>query len=241
MDQAFELADHLPLSFKTQAEQEYIAFLWDAFETNYENGKYQFSFFAYHMLMMSFINFNLWQIKTACPEDFRKGLIGFGVKEEKILLDAKTPFAFGTVRESAVLRFLKLIACDNGQIGNFGALVKIRNETAHANGNIFFSTQAALDEKINDVLRAVGNIQTRCKPLIEHCYREFLLQSHNPEEREYLDESDQVREVLIHDHYLSRKDLEYCLAFDISELRKRAGFSQIETLHNSLCEDYGTE
>ena len=77
-------------------------------------------------------------------------------------------------------------------------------------------------------------------PLIGHCYRELLLQSYDPQEREYLDESDQVREVLIHDHYLSRKDLEYCLAFDISELRKRAGFSQIETLHNSLCEDYGT-
>lgn len=241
MDEALELKDHLPLFFKTPNEQEYIAFLWDAFETNYEAEKYQFSFFAYHMLAMSFIYFNLWQIKEGRPEDFKKALIGFGKEEEKNLLDATTPFAFSIIRESNVLRFLKLIACDNGQIGNFGGFVKIRNETAHANGNIFFSSQDALDEKINDVLRAVDDIQTRSKPLIEHCYREFLLQSHDPEEREYLDESNQVREVLIHDHYLSRKDLEYCLAFDISKLRKQAEFSQIETLHNSLCEGYGTE
>lgn len=241
MDEAFELADHLPRSFKTPNEEEYIAFLWDTFETNYETGKYQFSFFAYHMLTMSFIYFNLWQIKTVWPEDFRKGLIGFGKEDEKKLLGAESPFAFSLVRERAVLRFLKLIACDNGQIGNFWGYVDIRNKSAHASGNIFFSTQAALDKKISEMLRAVDDIQTRSKPVIEHCYEEFLVQSHDLEKREYTDESDQIREVLIHDHYLSQKDLEYCLAFDISKLRRRSKFSQIETLHNSLCEDYGTE
>ena len=35
MEAATELANYLPLSFKTPKEQEYIAFLWDAFETNY--------------------------------------------------------------------------------------------------------------------------------------------------------------------------------------------------------------
>ena len=241
MDEALELADHLPLSFKTQAEQEYIAFLWDAFETNYEAENYQFSFFAYHMLAMCFIYCNIWQIKKVRPEDFMKGLIGFGKDREEKLQFAETPFMFWIINEKAVLRFLKLIDCDNGQIGSFGAFVNIRNDMAHANGNVFFKTQTALDKKIGEILRLVNDIQTRSKPVIEHCYEGFLIQSFDPEEREYTDESDQIREVLIHDHYLSRKDLEYCLPFDISELRKRAGFSQIETLHNSLCEDYGTE
>ena len=40
MDEAAELANYLPLSFKTPKEQEYIEFLWDAFETNYTHGKY---------------------------------------------------------------------------------------------------------------------------------------------------------------------------------------------------------
>ena len=35
MEDAAELANYLPLSFKTPKEQEYIEFLWDAFETNY--------------------------------------------------------------------------------------------------------------------------------------------------------------------------------------------------------------
>lgn len=37
------------------------------------------------------------------------------------------------------------------------------NDTAHPNGNIFFSTQAALDKKIREVLRVVAEIQTHSK------------------------------------------------------------------------------
>ena len=48
---------------KTRSEQEYIEFLWDAFESNYTHGKYQFAFLAYHMLTMSFVYFNIWQIR----------------------------------------------------------------------------------------------------------------------------------------------------------------------------------
>ena len=38
MEAAAELADYLPLSFKTPKEQEYIEFLSDAFETNHTHG-----------------------------------------------------------------------------------------------------------------------------------------------------------------------------------------------------------
>src|SRR3990172_4139063 len=65
MEEAAELDNYLPLSFKTRSKQEYIAFRWDAFETNYTHGKYQFAFLAYHMLTMSFVHFNIWQIRQA--------------------------------------------------------------------------------------------------------------------------------------------------------------------------------
>jgi hypothetical protein len=35
MQESSELANYLPLSYKTSTEQEYINFLWDAFEMNY--------------------------------------------------------------------------------------------------------------------------------------------------------------------------------------------------------------
>ena len=91
MEEALELANYLPLSFKSEKEQEYIRFLWDAFETNYTHKKFQFAFLAYHMLTMSFVYFNIWQIKQTEPSDFEKGLIGFSKDVEKAFLVQHRP------------------------------------------------------------------------------------------------------------------------------------------------------
>lgn len=238
MEESLELGNYLPLSFKTPSEQEYIGFLWDAFESNYTNGKYQFAFLAYHMLTMSFVYFNIWQIRQTRREDFDKGLIGFSKEFEKKLLTATTPFIFSVEKERSILRFLKLIECDNSKIGTYAKLVDDRNETAHPNGNIFFSTQVALDAKIAETLRVVDEIQTHSKPIIEECYREFLLQNCDPEEREYPDTADQIREVLIHGSYMSRKDIDICLGIDLSSMKNHDCFSQIEELHQALRDKY---
>ncbi len=124
MEEAAELADYLPLSFRTPKEQEYIQFLRDAFETNY-HGKYQFAFLAYHVLTMSFVYFNIWQIKRTERGDFEKGLIGFNKDVEKNLLAATSPFVFSTVNERTILRFFRLIACDNAKIGTHAKLVAV--------------------------------------------------------------------------------------------------------------------
>jgi hypothetical protein len=241
MEEAAELGNYLPLSFKSPKEQEYIAFLWDAFETNYTHGKYQFAFLAYHMLTMSFVYFNIWQIKQTAPKDFAMGLIGFGKDVEKNLLEATSPFVFSTVNERSILRFLKLIACDNAKIGTYAKLVDDRNDTAHPNGNIFFSTQAALDAKITEILRVVDEIQTHSKPVIERCYREFLERSADPEEREYPDPADQIREVLIHANYMSQRDIDICFGFDVESLKDHEGVDQIRVLHRALATVYKTD
>jgi|SRR5690348_5107781 len=241
MEEAAELINYLPLSFKTPKEQEYISFLWETFQSNYENKKYQFAFLAYHMLAMSFVYFNIWQIKQARPEDFEKGLIGFTKDIEKNLLEATSPFVFSAVKERIILRLLKLIECDNGKIGTYMKLVDDRNDTAHPNGNIFFSTQAALDTKITEILRVVDEIQTHSRPIIERCYYDFLLQNDDPDEREYPDDADQIREVLIHKNYLSQKDIEICLAFDLAALADRPDIDSIVALHETLKSEYGLE
>ena len=139
------------------------------------------------------------------------------------------------------MRFLKLIGCDNGKIGSYAALVKERNDTAHTNGNIFFSTQAALDTKIREILRVVDEIQTHSVPTLQRCYARFLDESNNPDDREYSDAADQIREVLIHGHYLSPKDIEICAAFDIAateELEMHVNFPGMELLHKTLRTTY---
>ena len=241
MEEAAELANYLPLSFKTPKEQEYIEFLWDAFETNYTHGKYQFAFLAYHMLTMSFVYFNIWQIKQTEPGDFEKGLIGFGKDIEKSLLEATSPFVFSSVNERSILRLLKLIACDNGRIGSYAKLVDDRNASAHPNGNIFYSEPSALDRKITEILRVVDEIQTHSKSVIEHCYQNFLLENNDADDREYADATDQIREVLIHQHYLSQKDIEICLAFDLASVADHPEIANIRTLHEVLKSEYGPD
>ena len=135
MEEAAELANYLPLSFKTLKDQEYIEFLWDAFETNYTNKKFQFAFLAYHMLTMSFIYFNIWQIKQTEPKDFAMGLIVFGKDIEKSLLEANSPFVFSTVNERTILRFLKLI--DGLLCTIFGKQVSCYQEFLETRNRVF--------------------------------------------------------------------------------------------------------
>ena len=197
------------------------------------------------------------RIRQTRPEDFEKGLIGFGKDIEKNLLEATSPFVFSSVNERSILRLgrssrrdstssipgvvLNLVACDNGKIGTYAKLVDDRNETAHPDGNIFFSTQAALDTKIVEILRVVDEIQAHSKPVIEHAYREFLLQNHDPDEREYPDAADQIREMLIHGNYLSQKDIDICLGFDVESLADRPGIEGMRELHAALAETYKAE
>ena len=239
MDEALNLADYLPMSFKNFGEQEYISFLWEAFQTNYENRKYQFAFLAYHMLMMCFVYFNIWQIRQSAPDDFAKSLIGFARDDEISLLNDASPFTFSKVNERTIFRLFRLIGCDDSQIGNYRKLVDDRNDAAHANGYIYFGTQREIDAKIRQVMQAVDEIQNHTLPIINRSFEEFLLQSHKPEEREYLDAEDQIREVLIHGNYMSRKDIELCVNFDISALEDD-NKEAIESLLNTLCESYGS-
>ena len=139
------------------------------------------------------------------------------------------------------MRFLKLIGCDNGKVGSYAALVKERNDTAHTNGNIFFSTQAALDTKIREILRVVDEIQTHSIPTIQRCYARFLEDSNDPEDREYSEDADQIREVLIHPHYFSQKDIEICTSFDLASLADRPEIDSIRVLHEALKSEYEVE
>ncbi len=231
IDEAGQLEGFLPISYRTAKEEEYVRFLWEAFNDNCASGKYQFAFLAYHMLTMCFVYFNIWQIKLIKPEGFATALIGFGNDMEKELLEATSPFTFSVVNESSVMRFLKLIQCDNVKIGTYTKLVKDRNKTAHSNGNIFYSFEDELAAKVRDILRLVSEIQGHSEAIIVEGYKRFLVESADPDEREHIDAFDQVREVLIHAGYMSLIDLDFCARFDIAEFADHAHFGEIEALH----------
>jgi hypothetical protein len=238
MANANDILTYLPNSFKTRDEQDYINFLWESYESNYNNGKYPFAFIAFHMLYMSFVYFEVWQIKMNRTSDFEKSLIAFHKDSEKMMLEATTPFAFVEIGESNFIRLLKLIGCDNGKIGRYCTSVKARNDAAHSNGKIFFNASGIVDTKINEILRCVDEIQTLSNSIVDECLITFLKDSWNPDDREYIGDEDQLREILIHGNYLSQKDIEHLLTFDITQLTGQPNFREMEILFNSFTSNY---
>lgn len=234
MEGAQRIFDFLPISYRNPEEQEYIHFLWDSFVTNYEAGKFQFAFLAYHMLFMCFVYFEIWQIKQNFSKDFENAMIGFRRDTENKLLSATSPFTLWKVNESIVFRFFKLIGMDNADIGQLTKIVNERNNVAHSNGNIFFRTDADLDVKVEEILHCVEKIQKFSGSILEPCYTQFLKDGSDPETREYLDNEDQVREALINRNYHSAQDISIMLSYDIKKLKRHPHYEEIIVLEKVL-------
>ncbi len=97
--------NYFPIYHKHESESDYLTFLWDSFESNYEKEKYQFSFIAFHMIYMSFIYFVVWRIKEIKSSDFDKAIIGFNDRYQQIFKNITSPFTFSEIGEVKFLRF----------------------------------------------------------------------------------------------------------------------------------------
>jgi hypothetical protein len=239
MDESLELVDFLPVSFKTQSEGEYVAFLWDAFQSNYTSEKFEFASLAFHLLYMSYVSFSIWQIRIVREQDFKNALVGFQNEAENSLLEADSPFKFyERLKESQIFRFLKLIGCDNDQVGEFAKFVKRRNKIAHPSGTVFFNDRIAIDAEIGEMMREVRNIEDHMRAVIVEIYKGFLVDSADQEELEYATLDQEIEINLIHRNYMSRKDLDICRSLDIQALRDHQNFGVIQGLHESLRQAY---
>jgi hypothetical protein len=242
MDEALELGSYLPVSFKTRSEQEYVAFLWDAFQSNYTSGKYEFASLAFHLLYMSFVSFSIWQIRLAREQDFKNALIGFQSDSENMLLEADSPFKFyERMKESQIFRFMKLIGCTNEHVGEFAKFVKRRNRIAHPSGTVFFNDLASIDNEISEMMQEVGNIQQHMRPIILEAYGRFLAGSADIDTREYALPEQEIVASLIHRNYVSQKDIEVCLGFDVTTLNAHPQYGGICELHEILKAMYRSE
>lgn len=237
MEESFDILNYLPIRFKNRTEQEYIEFLWDSFESNYSNEKYQFSFMAYHMLFMCFVYFNVWQIKKIHQEDYNKITLGFN----DCFATATSPFGFSAEMESKIFLLFTFFGLGKEKIGKYKKLVKNRNEIAHSNGNIFFRGQATVDEKIAEILKFANEIQEKTKSAIQDGFKRFLIESQDEEGRRYIDIQEQINEELIHEHYMSQKDIEFCLDYDITKLSAEQNYAEIEKIFAALKIEYALE
>jgi hypothetical protein len=86
----------------------------------------------------------------------------------------------------------------------------------------------------------MGPGQPRAKAvIIETCFRRFLEDSANPEEREYPDDQDQVREILVHRNYLSMEDIAVIRVMDIRTYEAHERYANMQALQQAIEAMYG--
>lgn len=243
MDEALELGTYLPQSCANACEQAYLDFLWSAFQTNYEAERFEFASLAFHLLYMSFVSFSIWQIRLARPERFAMAMVGFRSGDEGLLMDCESPFKFyERLKEAQIFRFMKLIGCNNEQIGEFSKFVKRRNKIAHPSGTVFFNDHVAIDDEIAEMMNEVRNIEEHMRQVVLELYESFLCgDSSDPDLRQYPDYKDEVRVNLVHKNYMSVADIAYCRTLDIAVLHGQPNFDEIQALHTALLVSYPYE
>ncbi|MCY1540610.1 hypothetical protein D9M68_762600 [compost metagenome] len=70
--------------------------------------------------------------------------------------------------------------------------------------------------------------------VLHSCLLQFLCDSANPDEREIADINDHVEISFLHKHYLSRKDIEACLACELSEFDASPFKGEVQALVGAL-------
>ena len=234
MDEARNLFDYLPHTLEEEVEKPFVRFLWEVFQENYTNKHYQFAYVAYYMLWTKFVYYTIGKIRTILPEDFKKGLIGFG--RDSNILSKEKPLKFTQVNDRSILQLLKLTGCTDDQIKLYNEFVTDRNKVAHASSMRKFSTEGEIDEQINSMLRAVEEIQNNTKPMITRYYKIFLHDYSNAAILNNFSKSELVE--FIESNYFSLKDIEICNNFNIRALQDNNEGAII--LHNTLREYYRT-
>ncbi|MGV8025419.1 MAG: hypothetical protein AB2L18_02540 [Anaerolineaceae bacterium] len=240
-EEAITILDYLPLRLDSDANQEYLLFLRDCFEVNYENKRYSFAFIAYHMMYMSTIYLFIWKIKKWKKIEFEHALIGFSNKEYKQIIEAKDLFIFHIIPERRIFNFLRLLDFDENEIGTFRKNVDYRNDIAHSNGVISFNDQNSIDKNIDEINNNLKVIQEKCANCLDNVLLNFFKNHWNVNKNQYDNFSDEINEIFIRENYLTQKDMLYITHFDINTIQNEDHFYEKKQLFEEILSLYSEE
>ena len=252
MEESYEIFEYLPLLYQDESEREYVETLFKAFQLSYENKLYQFAYLQYHMIFMVCIYFLILKIVQAYPRQFEDAIFyllkdrakdlrsknntkQITVYQEGKPIEANALYfgSFAAIGESDVLRLLQIIGVDSDLLGELKYQVEERNKYAHANGNMIITSEKTISEKISKYLNLVERVSKIAKEMILGLYTRQLSDKTfvDPEEREYVDDDMQIKEMLVRNYSLCKKDLNYCRKYDIATLESLAWYDMSKKLH----------
>ncbi len=117
-------------------------------------------------------------------------------------------------------------------------MVDDRNEIAHANGKMVFVASKDIDRKIDEIMTLVEEIHSHSCDTAKECFIKFLKNDSDTNTREYIDDLDQIKEVLIRGNYVSPQDVKQMLKFDINTLPTEPTFAEMQPLFDALVSEY---
>ncbi len=226
----------------------YVRPLFESAIVTYEKEQYQFSYFAIHLIFMTYIYSTVWKIGQYHKDKYEQSLLfarpynGSDVNFKEI----KSVFEFSHLPEKDIFEFFALIGLENGYIKSTKKLIDYRNEMAHATGKFQISSSAHFDEAISEILNVTAKIHEKLSLTIRDWYREELVfYAKNELSEQYSTPLDYINNIFISNLSFSKKELLTCKEFGLRDLKSRreSGLSKEEIqrvveFHESVKEKY---
>lgn len=245
MEEIYALLRYLPIY--PQEEEEYVKFIKNEIEKSFNAGAYQSAYLTAHMIFMYYVYNCIWKIKYYYTDRYCYGVIGFpkyrdGNNDDVDLRKLDSVFDLSLVAEKTVFDMFQLIDMEKSVIKRLKNAVDKRNNIAHSTGQITFSTVDNFSEGIKEIISNCNMIHDVLeKNIIRPAYERFLLSNTIPDDWEYSEIDEQVKQLLLYSHKISEVELDSCCAFGLSRFTDRIKYSlnheeiqTIKKMHESV-------
>jgi hypothetical protein len=235
MDEVYQLLDYLPID---DAEvNNYVTPLLNSAQVTHEKEQYQFSYFAVHLIFMTYIYLTVWKISQFHKEKYEHSLLfarpynGSDINLKQV----SSIFDYSYLPEKDIFELFSLIGLDNGYIKSTKKLIDYRNDMAHATGKIQILNMKQFEDAIADLLSVCINIQKNMEETIKEWYKNKLLcfaRTGNLDGK--ILPIDFIDEILIGNLSFSKKDLFACSEYGISRFKDQKKYKFEKNEHERL-------
>jgi hypothetical protein len=247
MDELYDILEYLPI--EDVEVSDYVSPLFNSALVTYEKEEYQFSYFAIHLIFMTYIYSTVWKIAQFHKDKYEHSLLfarpynGTDIN----LKEVTSIFHYSYLPEKDIFEFFALIGLDNGYIKNIKKLIDMRNEMAHATGKMQISSEIDFKNAFVEILKIIENIHKHLANTIRVWYRDELLfyAKNELDEDKFSSSSDYINENFINTYHFSIKELKVCKEFGLNKLKNRdeCGLTRVEIdrlieFHQSLKSQY---
>lgn len=160
---------YLPIDFNDEENNEYRQYLIDTFLDNCKNEKYQFALMAYHMMFMSFLYKEFWELKQFSYSKVERLCLANGKFN-----DISNIFDASIIAEQTVIdQYLSIFSWHINKKNKVKGFVDTRDACAHASGFIQYQKEGA-ERYFIDVLEYADKISDANKRNITEIFIDRL-------------------------------------------------------------------